>query len=76
MRPARPPFKRPARRGSLEGRLNRRPDVGPTDTEIRKRAYALYLTRRGAYGDPVGDWLQAEKELRGQAGGLPLEGQP
>lgn len=35
-----------------------------TQEEIRKRAYAIYLARRGAPGNAVSDWLQAERELR------------
>jgi hypothetical protein len=46
---------------------------GPTDAEIRQRAHAIYLSRRGAHGDPVADWLRAEQELRAQANGLPTE---
>ena len=32
--------------------------------EIRHRAYEIYLARGGAPGDPMADWLQAERELR------------
>lgn len=39
-------------------------DSGPTTAEIRRRAYEIYLNRNGAPGDPVADWLQAERELR------------
>lgn len=38
---------------------------GPTDDEIRTRAYQIYLARAGRPGTPEGDWLQAERELRG-----------
>jgi hypothetical protein len=44
--------------------------VSPTgaaeDIEVRTRlrAYDLYLTRRGAPGTDVDDWLQAEREIR------------
>jgi glycosyltransferase involved in cell wall biosynthesis len=37
--------------------------VRPKEEEIRKRAYEIFLSRQGAPGDPVGDWLQAEREL-------------
>lgn len=37
---------------------------GPTDDEIRARAYEIWLERDKAPGDPVADWLQAERELR------------
>lgn len=46
---------------------------GPSDAEIRQRAHAIYLGRRGAHGDPVADWLRAEQELRAKANGLPVE---
>jgi hypothetical protein len=36
----------------------------PTPGEIRQRAYEIYVSRHGAPGDEVGDWLQAERELR------------
>jgi hypothetical protein len=35
----------------------------PGDEEIRRRAYLFYLDRHGAPGDPVADWLRAEREL-------------
>jgi hypothetical protein len=34
-----------------------------TEEQIRQRAYQIYIARRGAYGDPVSDWLQAERDL-------------
>jgi hypothetical protein len=36
--------------------------------DIAHRAYALYLARQGEHGNDVADWLQAEKELRSEAG--------
>ncbi|MBX3357482.1 MAG: DUF2934 domain-containing protein [Phycisphaeraceae bacterium] len=38
----------------------------PTLEEVRKRAYELYLSRRGVNGTPESDWLQAERELSGR----------
>ena len=35
-----------------------------TEEQIRRRAYQLYLARGKKPGDPLRDWLQAEKELR------------
>lgn len=35
----------------------------PTHDEIRVRAYELYCERNGAPGDPMADWLRAEREL-------------
>lgn len=36
----------------------------PTVREIRDRAYYIYLARGGVEGDPVDDWVRAERELR------------
>ena len=35
----------------------------PTSEEIQLRAYEIYVERRGAPGDELADWLQAEREL-------------
>jgi len=35
----------------------------PTPEEIRERAYEIHLSRNGAPGDEIEDWLQAEREL-------------
>lgn len=53
--------------GSAFERMNR-----PTEEEIRMRAYMIYLSRNGAPGDPVADWLQAERELNALMRGEPL----
>ena len=36
----------------------------PSKKEIRDRAYYIYLARGGINGDPVSDWIRAERELR------------
>jgi len=36
-----------------------------TEDDVRRRAYELYLKRGDNPGDEVGDWLQAERDLRG-----------
>ena len=41
-------------------------DTGPTEEEIRARAYQRYLERGGGHGMDFEDWLQAERELRDQ----------
>ena len=41
----------------------RRSRRGPSDDDIRLRAYHFYLERGGAPGDPYADWLRAEAEL-------------
>jgi hypothetical protein len=40
--------------------------VRPDDDIIRVRAYEIYL-QRGPQGDPMEDWLRAERELTGQS---------
>ncbi|MCP4594295.1 MAG: DUF2934 domain-containing protein [bacterium] len=37
------------------------------EEQIRQRAYELYLARGACLGDPMGDWLRAEQELRSSA---------
>ena len=37
--------------------------TGNFDSEIRSRAYQLFLERHGAAGDPVADWFVAEREV-------------
>jgi len=37
---------------------------GPTEEQIRQRAYELYLERQGqTEAGPLDDWLEAEAEL-------------
>jgi DUF2934 family protein len=35
----------------------------PTEEEIRKRAYEIYLQRGCAHGHGLDDWFNAEREL-------------
>jgi hypothetical protein len=37
-----------------------------TDDDVRRRAQEIYLERGSKPGDELGDWLQAERELRGK----------
>ena len=37
--------------------------TGPTEEQIRLRAYELYVERGRAEGQDIEDWFQAEKEL-------------
>ena len=39
----------------------------PTQDQIAARAYEIYLERGATPGDPMQDWLQAERELNGPA---------
>jgi hypothetical protein len=41
---------------------------GPTEDEIRKRAYEIYRERGGGPGNALDDWLQAEAELKLRSG--------
>lgn len=34
------------------------------EDEIRRRAYEIFLERKGMAGDPNGDWFSAEREIR------------
>lgn len=43
-------------------------DSGPSEDEIRRRAYEIYLSRNGSPGNAEVDWLQAEVELRFRKG--------
>jgi hypothetical protein len=36
----------------------------PTEADIARRAYEIFLAREGAPGDPLADWIQAEIELK------------
>jgi len=38
------------------------------EDEIRRRAYELYLSRGGANGDDLSDWLEAERLVRSRRG--------
>src|SRR5262245_35277562 len=46
--------------------LQPEPIIHSGDEQIRIRAYQFYLERGGAPGDPVSDWLRAERELIGE----------
>ena len=48
------------------GSTNGRDPAIAIDEQIRMRAYELYLDRGGRPDDDLGDWLQAEQELRGR----------
>ena len=40
----------------------------PTPEQIQLRAYEIYLERGGAPGNPLDDWIRAERELMEGAG--------
>lgn len=37
---------------------------GPTQEQIARRAYELFVARGGVHGHAEEDWVQAERELR------------
>ena len=39
------------------------PKSKPTQDQVAARAYEIYLERGATPGDPMQDWLQAEREL-------------
>ncbi|MFP2960753.1 DUF2934 domain-containing protein [Myxococcus sp. 1LA] len=40
------------------------PRPGPTNEQIARRAYEIFLARGGTHGSSEQDWFQAERELR------------
>lgn len=44
----------------------------PTPAEIAKRAHEIFEARGGAHGCDLDDWLQAERELKAEAGQAPI----
>jgi hypothetical protein len=55
----------PARRGRQTRTLTAEtPDV--SQDAVARRAFELYRARNGQPGDPLSDWLLAERELKNQ----------
>jgi hypothetical protein len=55
-----------ARTLQVAPRATRKPRTAksaPTPEQIQARAYEIFLQRRGAPGNPLEDWLRAEREL-------------
>ncbi|HSB61379.1 MAG TPA: DUF2934 domain-containing protein [Vicinamibacteria bacterium] len=48
----------------------------PTPEEIARRAREIWLARGGGPGNDLEDWLQAERELRGEGWKAPAEDAP
>ncbi len=46
----------------------RRAESALTSDAIARRAYEIYLSRGGAHGHNIDDWLQAERELQVSGG--------
>lgn len=59
------------RKLTIAPRATRKPrttKTAPTLQQIQQRAYQIYLERRGAPGNAMQDWLQAERELAPNGG--------
>jgi len=41
------------------------PGKRPSEEEIARRAYEIFLEHGGRHGNDLEDWLQAERELKG-----------
>lgn len=65
-----PPAARTSQPGSSPSLVTaaRSEPLGPTDEQIRRRAYEIFLARNGGPGDALTDWVQAERELASRAG--------
>jgi len=48
----------------------------PSEEEIARRAYELYLQRSGEQGKDVEDWISAEKELSDEPIAAPPKTRP
>ena len=46
--------------------------IQPAPAEIAKRAHEIYEARGGTHGCDLDDWLQAERELKAEAGQAPI----
>lgn len=64
---------RPKRKSTTKRPAAKKPKASPTparsrpsEDEIRRRAYELFEQRGGSHGQEDDDWLQAERELRGE----------
>ena len=49
-----------------ESTVSRTFDKPLSEAEVRARAYEIYLSRGGIDGDPVADWLAAERQVLGK----------
>jgi len=60
--------KQPSKKRSRSTRPARRKSPpAPTEDEVRSLAYRIYQARGAQPGHELEDWLQAERELRGEA---------
>lgn len=52
-----------AKKANGRARTVRKVTIVPNESEIRQRAFELYLHRGGVHGNAMQDWLEAEQEL-------------
>jgi hypothetical protein len=52
--------------GGPVGSIAQPVDPGPSNDEIARLAYELYLERGGASGSHLEDWYEAERRLKGR----------
>ena len=52
---------------AAENRAAQTETARPSEDQIRRRAYELYVQRGGTHGRHMDDWFRAESELRGRA---------
>lgn len=55
------------RKGQSTKPTRRQPHPAPAEDEVRSLAYQIFQARGGEPGHELEDWLQAERELRGEA---------
>ena len=53
-----------AHRTTKRSRTSEHQSWPPTPDEVAKRAYEIYVSRGGADGRDLDDWLQAERQLQ------------
>lgn len=65
-KPANSKIKRADAAAAAVGATASRPNgsASPTDADVARRAYDLYLARGCEPGHDIEDWLQAERDLR------------
>ena len=62
------PSKQPSKKKAQSTKPGRQqPRSAPPEDDVRSLAYRIYLARGGEPGHELEDWLQAERELRGEA---------
>ncbi|OGU20643.1 MAG: hypothetical protein A3K13_00350 [Gemmatimonadetes bacterium RIFCSPLOWO2_12_FULL_68_9] len=62
------PSKQPSKKKAQSTKPGRQqPRPAPAEDDVRSLAYRIYQARGGEPGHELEDWLQAERELRGEA---------